>query len=494
MGDIPIYKLQEVFTITGMPQHTFVAPEEYPRLKLALDTPGRGIVVEGPTGIGKTTALQRAMNELQLENKTSWLSARKIEDVQYIKHLPSLRPFGMVVVDDFHRLDTTTKKIIADLMKVLADESDKKSKLIIVGINRAGDNLISFGHDLASRVEIIPFETNHNGKIEELVTKGEKCLNVKLNVKPEIIAAAQGSFFIAQKLAYETCIRADIIQTQNRLVETTVSFELIKAQIVKDLEVVYKKTAIQFARGTRLRKEGRAPYLHLLQWLIQCGHWYIQIDDEIKKHTSHRGSVSQVASKGFLAQLIKSSPEIASAIYYDEEVTILTVQDPQFMFYIRNMSWNEFVKDVGFSSVSFSSPYDFALSFAGTEREIAEAITEALQEREMEVFYDRNDQHRMLAVDIEEYLAPIYNSQAKFIICILSENYPQRIWTNFESKQFKNRFNIGEVIPVVVNDFGFSPFDKVGNIGHYHWDTSRDNKKQAAELVELLAMKIMEKR
>lgn len=59
-------KLEEVFKIGGVPTHTFVAPLEYSQLVVALRTPGRGVVVEGPSGIGKTTAVSRAIQELGL--------------------------------------------------------------------------------------------------------------------------------------------------------------------------------------------------------------------------------------------------------------------------------------------------------------------------------------------------------------------------------------------------------------------------------------------
>ena len=50
----------------------------------------------------------------------------------------------------------------------------------------------------------------------------------------------------------------------------------------------------------------------------------------------------------------------------------------------------------------------------------------------MEVFYDQNEQHRILAEDVEEYLAPIYASDALLVVCILGPEYPKRIWTKFQ--------------------------------------------------------------
>ena len=53
--------------------------------------------------------------------------------------------------------------------------------------------------------------------------------------------------------------------------------------------------------------------------------------------------------------------------------------------------------------MEFPSRYDFALSFAGADRNIAEALFRVLSDDEMEVFYDLNEMlHRILAEDVEE--------------------------------------------------------------------------------------------
>jgi len=133
---LPDPKLEEVFKTNGVPTYTFVEPLEYVRLKLALRTPGRGVVVEGPSGIGKTSAVERALEELKIGSKVTKLSARRREDLEYLENLPGLGRIGTIVIDDFHKLEDKTKAALADYMKVLADEENKTVKLIVVGINR----------------------------------------------------------------------------------------------------------------------------------------------------------------------------------------------------------------------------------------------------------------------------------------------------------------------------------------------------------------------
>ena len=57
-------RIEDVFKVTGVPTYTFVRPSEYNRLQVALRTPGRGVVVEGPSGIGKSTAVTKAQTSL----------------------------------------------------------------------------------------------------------------------------------------------------------------------------------------------------------------------------------------------------------------------------------------------------------------------------------------------------------------------------------------------------------------------------------------------
>lgn len=334
-------KLQDVFVLSGPPDYTFVEPVEYTRLLVALQTNGRSIVVEGPSGIGKTTSIEKAITQAGLQSRVVKLSARKKDDAQFIADLASHLPLGTVLIDDFHRLPDEVKKSVADLMKTLADEGAAHSKLVVLGIPNVGQSLIAFGKDLANRIEVVEFEANPEHKVEELLSKGEEALRFKLNIKNEIVEAAQGSFYIAQMLAYDTCVRAKILETLAELKETEESYEAVKSIVMGRLARTFHDTTIAFARGTKLRREGRAPYLHLLHWLSQSKNWSINTDREADKHPEQRGSVSQVVSKGFLADLISSSEDIQMVLHFDGRNSTLIAQDPQFVFYIRNISWQK---------------------------------------------------------------------------------------------------------------------------------------------------------
>ena len=84
-------KLEEVYKLSGVPTYTFVKPLEYNRLLVALRTPGRGVIVEGPSGIGKSTSIFHVLDELSLGKNASVLSARKADHRAIIQELPDHR-------------------------------------------------------------------------------------------------------------------------------------------------------------------------------------------------------------------------------------------------------------------------------------------------------------------------------------------------------------------------------------------------------------------
>jgi hypothetical protein len=97
---------------------------------------------------------------------------------------------------------------------------------------------------------------------------------------------------------------------------------------------------MNFVRGTHFRPGGRANYLHILSWLKDADTWAISLPEEMAQHQSEKASVGQVVEKGWLAKLT-SVEEIAKIIHYDPTMNVLSVEDPQLVFYLRNLDWPE---------------------------------------------------------------------------------------------------------------------------------------------------------
>jgi hypothetical protein len=492
---MPEPRVEEVFKTSGLPTYTFVEPMEYRNLLVALRTPGRGVVIEGPSGIGKTTAVEKALDELKRAGDTLKLSARKAEDRELIAALPEMKGIGTVIVDDFHRLDDGVRRSVADYLKTLADEEREDSKLIVVGINQAGESLIQFARDLVNRIDVIRFEANPAERVAMVIDQGEEALNVKLGNRDQIIEGADGSFYIAQMLAQRTCIDAGVTEAQEGEPRTTgISYEVVLTRVMDRLATSFQKVAESFARGTKLRREGRAPYLHMLRWLAEGNEWSINLEREAARHPELKASVGQVVDKGYLRKLLESDEEVGATLHFDQETKVLAVEDPQFVFFIRNLPWNQFAERIGYLDINFSDRFDFAVSFAGADRTLVEKVVDGLGELELAVFYDKDEQHRILAENIEDYLGPIYRSEATFVVPFLSEDFPERIWTKFESEQFEDRFGEGAVIPVWFSNVSPAAFGKDRKVGGITFDVEADQEEEVARIVDLLAGKLRERK
>jgi hypothetical protein len=400
-------RLDEVFKKSGVPTHTFVPPAEYDRVTVALKTPGRGIIVEGPSGIGKTSCVKRTIDDAGLAGSCLFLSARKRNDAELISELPLMKRVGVVVIDDFHRLPSVEKNKLTDFIKVLADEEEQESKVILIGINRAGQTLVEYAPDLLHRVETIRFGRTNVERIQELVVRGERALNCSISIAEEIAEEAEGSFAMAQVLCHEACLQGRLLETSSGSLphDITVSLPRIRESVLDDLHPRFFPLARDFATGNKLRREGRAPYLNLLRWLSKTQEGALDIKEGIAANPELKGSVGQVIEKGHLLNLISSTEQISSLFHFDPKTRLLTIEDPKLLYFIRHLIWSKFAAQVGYFSIDFKSRYDFALSFAGENRDLAEIIEEALTSREISVFYDKNEQHRILANDVEEYLA-----------------------------------------------------------------------------------------
>jgi len=282
----------------------------------------------------------------------------------------------------------------------------------------------------------------------------------------------------------ETCLSAGVLERCDLTNDLTVSLEVVREHVLDELGRTFFEPARKFATGPRLRREGRAPYLHLLKWLAESEDWSIQLEAALAQHPEQRGSVGQIIEKRYLEEYLRNNPDLFDdVIHFDASTRMLSIEDPKFLYFLRNLIWNKFARQVGFIATEFTGRYDFALSFAGADRDVAHLINEKLQEAEAAVFYDKNEQHRILASNIEDYLAPIYRSEAEFVVALLGQEYPKRIWAKFESDQFKKRFGDNSIVPIWFADAPPGMFDETTRVGGVTIDRTADIADQVSGIV-----------
>lgn len=100
--------------------------------------------------------------------------------------------------------------------------------------------------------------------------------------------------------------------------------------------------------------------------------------------------------------------------------------------------------------------FDFALSFAGTDRATAKQLRDALIEKNLRVFYDRDFEREMFGRDGSIYLRNVYSRESRYCIVLISKEYDQREWTNLERESIQARELRGErgvLIPVLTGKY-----------------------------------------
>src|SRR5664280_2076507 len=299
------------------------------------------------------------------------------------------------------------------------------------------------------------------------------------------------SFFVAQLLCFEACVQAGVIETTGDETVIPTPYAAIQRKVIQRQKDRFGAAVRNFARGTKFRPSGRAPYLHILRWLANSDSWSISIPDEIRHHPTEKASVGVVLDRGYLAALVEQ-PAISKLMHFSDTGT-LSVEDPMLVYYLRAITWGDFIREVGFTTVDYVEAYDVALSFAGEDRVYAELLRDALEDLGHAVFYDLAEQHRILGQDVEAYLGPIYSSGSRYVVAVLGEMYGRKRWTLFEAKQYRDRNERGEVIPIWSSNVAPTPFDETRARGGLDFDPSGDLVAQAKAHAEVISKRLGEK-
>jgi hypothetical protein len=332
---VPAPELHDVFKRSGIPTVTFVEPEDFDRLILSLRQPGRGIVIEGPSGIGKTSALRQALKNLAGDDAllgVTVLNARQPDDVERIHTLPSWHS-GTVAIDDFHRLDATLRGRIGNYVKYLGDAERDDLRIVLVGIPGTGQHLLEDSFDLAGRVDVFTLEKVKDEAICRMIEKGETALNISLLDKDDLVRAASGSLHIAQTLCYEVCTQARIFEKQPRLMPIHSDVDAAVARALQDMGAKFRDLIIAFeSAGGDDGDIGR----RLLQELARSSEGSLALRQLSASRPDLAEAIWRLIRGNFIAQVRAAFPQYERHILYDEEAAHLTFDDPQLAFYIKS--------------------------------------------------------------------------------------------------------------------------------------------------------------
>lgn len=81
-----------------------------------------------------------------------------------------------------------------------------------------------------------------------------------------------------------------------------------------------------------------------------------------------------------------------------------------------------------------SHEFDVAVSFAGEDRGLVEAVVTQLQRSGVRVFYDDDQAAAMWGEDLIEYFDQIYRLKSRYAILFVSRHYAAKMWTRHERR------------------------------------------------------------
>ena len=342
---LTIYSLVDVFKYPGVPDITFVEPDKFYRLKLAIKQPGLGIVIEGPSGIGKTTALKKSIEQLRSDgqlDELEILSARKREDIQRIKCIEQWHK-GTLAIDDFHRLEDSVRSHVADYLKDIADR-ENPGKLVIVGIPGTGRSLVEISFDLATRIRTFKLGKVKDEIILNMISKGEKALNIRLDRKTEVILASGGSLNIAQILCSNLAAQAGINETQNEAKFVHCDLETAIADVMEILSPKFEEVVQCFAS---LDGHSEKTCIGLLEELAQADNGFLSLTQLKDRRFDLSAGIERFIKENYMERLRERFPAYERYLYYNERSLALVIDDPQLSFYLIRTSASRLAHNVG---------------------------------------------------------------------------------------------------------------------------------------------------
>ncbi len=486
------YPLEEVFRTEGVPEFTFVHPPNYNEILVDIRSPGKPVVIEGQSGTGKTTIAKKILEEALPEAGFQYLSARKSADFPRIARLAEGNEKGRFVVDDFHRLEDDVQAKIANLVKLAAEEYGNPDypKVVIIGINRVGSELIHLVHDIAKRTGIHKIKPASKEATHELIKKGERRLNVTFSDKDSIFAEAQGDYWLTQLICQSVCILNNVTETAATPMTLSFSIPALRQRVTSRLEHAYQEAVKEFCRGKRFRSTND-PYLKLLRSVSQQDSSIVDLTELANANPDVRGSINNIKETR-LSILIESKPICERYFYYNPETKHFAIEDPALFYYIQHLDWDEIRKVCGFRSGERSYDFDFAISFAGENRQLAKMVADQLETLDCAVFYDELFEANYLGKAWHSKFKDVFAEQCRFVVCLLDRYHLEKLWPTFERECFAPRVPEEAVIPVYLDETIFPAIPR-DIVGIRFWQGGGGAEQLANRVTDEIVYKLIER-
>ncbi|MFC4636971.1 TIR domain-containing protein [Deinococcus hohokamensis] len=458
-----LIRASEVFRTVGLPHYTYVKPSRYGEIYLDVESPGKHLLIEGPSGIGKTCVVYKVFEDLEISDVDfTYISCRDQDAADKVNEaielsLAEVAGGHYYFIDDFHILDASARHDLGEKLKRISDSTFKSTdsvKFILVGIPTAGESLLYNAKDLGPRIGMYKFHTADNDEIGTVIEYGESALNIEFSDKESIIAESAGNFWLAQHLCLKICAQNSILAKQTH--KKTANVNIIKARnnLLTELHSKYRDVVIAFARGKKWRPGGNKPYLDILLSIANRGE-SVQTFDAIKSAVdpSKRPGINAVRKR--IPEVIydkSKGTDLRKQLFFDADGGSFSIEDPLFLYYLKHLDQDQLYKELGISAENLKTfDYDIGFSFSGEDRKVVEEINKLLKEEDIVTFYDFDHQAALLGKNLEVYFESIYSSGCRYYLIFLGDTYREKVWPTLERNFITKADRKDHIIPVVLS-------------------------------------------
>lgn len=333
---VKIYKLGEVFTPSKPADLAFVERNEINRrVDRAIRTSGKQIIIYGFSGVGKTTLLFKKLKEFEINHiKTSCITGMTIQDIvidafnQLDIYYPNQKEevetntvggnleasFWLLktnlkaetkgdskfsqkravelpitpqtlakfigtanlvwVIEDFHKIEESHKKQMAQIMKVFMDASVEfpNLKIIALGAVNSAREVVQYDSEMKSRISELEVPLMSHDNLKRIIETGEKLLNVKFsdNITNRIVTYSSGLPAVTHQLCLLLCELNEVFKTQSKFTKIqSQKFNEAMVEYVEDNSDSLKAIFEQATKISHTRKNENP--LDLLGYIITLG-------------------------------------------------------------------------------------------------------------------------------------------------------------------------------------------------------------------------------
>ncbi|MCL4798824.1 MAG: TIR domain-containing protein [Burkholderiales bacterium] len=463
-------KLENVFKTVGLPPYTYVKPAYYGEVRADISQPGKHLLIEGPSGIGKTCVAFKVFEELgwAKDDRFSYVSCRDGDAAGRIDAFFEAAGKGeiptpsVIVIDDFHLLPTGRRAEIGSTLKRMSDRAFEHAappKAILIGIPTTGVSLLSNAYDLGPRLGTYVLSRASDVEIDRLISEGETALNVLFEDRNVLLAESAGNFWLAQYVCNKVCATQEAFETQEDTKILTFDLLGIRQRLMTELTQRYMSTARTFAKGKRWRPGGNKPYLEILLALCKIPESVVTFDKVLNVVPERRRPGIKAVRSRITEVIYDSAKEsdLRKQVAFDPDAGF-SIEDPLFRYFLTNLDPKRLFQELGIEDATVEKgrlySYDIGFSFAGETRRIVEAINSEMKAEDVVTFYDYDQQAFLLALDLEKTLGRVYAESCRYYLVFLDNNYRDKVWTKYEKDVMTSRGRKEHIIPVLLDESG----------------------------------------